>query len=99
MEKYINFIKRHIVWILVGIATLSLLVPSFAEVRTMLLLITMECLAIVLSGLAQFIYTKIDFTGEHPSNGYSPLNLGMIFLGVHILSGLTILGVYLAQFI
>lgn len=70
-----------------------ILVPSFAEIRTLLLLVITECTALALSGAAQYVYTKIDFTADN-----APLNLGMIFLGVHILTGLTILGVYLAQF-
>ncbi len=93
METYIQFFKRHFVWIFGGLVAAFLLVPSFAEIRTILLLIIAECIAIALSSIAQNIYTKIDFTQTS-----SPLNLGLIFLSVHILTGLTILGVYLAQF-
>ncbi|MGQ9819945.1 MAG: hypothetical protein ACUVQ1_08525 [Candidatus Kapaibacteriales bacterium] len=39
------------------------------------------------------MFTKVKFS-EQPSTS----NLGLIFLGVHICVGLTLLSVYLAQF-
>lgn len=93
METYIQFIKRHSIWISCGLIATFFLMPNFAEIRTILFLVITECIAIALSSLAHNIYTNIDFTETS-----SPLNLGIIFLSVHILTGLTILGVYLAQF-
>ncbi len=93
MKNVIEFVKRNIVWLIGGILALALLNPSLAEIKTLLLIVITECLAIALSGLAQFVYTKIDFIKENALN-----SLGMIFIGVHLLCGLTILGVYIAQF-
>ena len=93
MKTFIDFIKRHFVWIIAGLISLVMLNPTIAEIKTLLLIVISECLAIALSGLAQFVYTKIDFIRENAVN-----SLGMIFIGVHLLCGLTILGVYLAQY-
>jgi hypothetical protein len=93
MKNIIDFVKRNILWLIGGFLALIILEPELAEIKTLLLIIISECLAIALSGLAQFVYTKIDFIRENAVS-----SLGMIFIGVHILCGLTILGVYIAQF-
>jgi hypothetical protein len=93
MNKIIDFIKRHSLWLIAGALAIFFLDPSIAEIKTLLLIISAEILAIALSGFAHFVYTKIDFTKDDAS-----MNLGMIFLGVHSLVGLTILGVYIAQY-
>lgn len=89
----INIIIRNSVWL--GIALLSLLIlgPGLAEFKTLLLITAIESVAIALSGVAIFAYTKVDFTREE-----SGVNLGFVFLGVHICVGLIVLGVYLAQY-
>lgn len=75
-----------------GAAALLLLKPAAAEINTILLVTLLECMALALSGLAVFAYTRIDFTRDFSGN-----TLGFIFLGVHIAVGLCVLGVYIAQ--
>lgn len=88
-----EFIKRHLSWLLLIALSLFLFQPAISEYKLILLIITIEALAIALSGVASFCYTKLDFTKD-----YNSFNLGFIFLGVHICVGLAVLGVYLAQF-
>jgi hypothetical protein len=93
MKEIYDFIKRNIVWLMLGLIAILLFKPELAEIKTILLVAAIESLALGLSGVAAYVYTKIDFTQTHTNS-----NLGFIFLGVHICIGLTILGVYLAQF-
>lgn len=93
LSEILNFILRNAVWF--GIAVLSLLIlgPGIAEFKTLLLIAAIESVAIALSGVAIFAYTKVDFTRDEAGG-----NLGFVFLGVHICVGLIVLGVYLAQY-
>lgn len=93
MKKIIGFIVRNISWIMLGAVSLWFFKAGAAEIKTLLLIVCVESLAIALSGLAAYLYTKIDFT-EHSLNS----NLGSIFLGVHVCTGLVVLGVYIAQY-
>lgn len=93
MKNIPDFIKRHSVWLLTGLLSVLLLSPAFTELRTILFITTLESLAIALSGVAAFVYTRINFS----ENSGSP-NPGLIFLGVHICVGLGILGIYIVQF-
>jgi len=93
MIKILDYIKRNAAWLLPGLLALALLWPAMAEIRTLLLIILIECLAVALSGLAVYAYTRIDFTRDHARQ-----NLGFVFLGVHICVGMIVLGVYLVQF-
>lgn len=92
-EKVFDSIKRNAVWILLIIFAIMMINIETTEIRTFILIVITECIAMALSGVAQFVYTKIDFTKETATN-----NLGYIFLGVHICVGLIILGVYIVQF-
>jgi len=85
-------IKRNIVWILLGMISMLLLKPAIAELNTLLLILLVESLALSLSGVALFVYSKIDFTENIKSS-----NIGLIFLGVHVCVGLVVIGVYIAQ--
>ena len=93
MNSIINFIQRHSTWIMLGLSALLLLSPCLAEIKTFLLIVTVESIALGLSGISMFVYTKVDFTKELTGS-----NLGLIFLGVHLCVGLVVLGVYIAQF-
>ena len=93
MNEIINFFKRNIAWLILGIGALWFFKPEIAEIRTILMILATESIALALSGLSAYVYTKIDFTKNIDNN-----NLGFIFLGVHLCVGLTILGVYIAQF-
>jgi hypothetical protein len=100
MEKYLNMILRHSSWIIIAVISMLLLYPTIAEFKTFLLIFTCECFAIALSGLALYAYTQIDFTRDlifgEKDGKYQVI--GSVFLGVHILIGLVVLGVYIAQF-
>ena len=93
MKKYIDFLKRNLVWIALGALACLLIGPGMAEIRTLLFIALSESLALGLSGLAAYAYTQIDFTGSKDTSV-----LGQIFLGVHVCVGLIVMGVYLAQF-
>jgi len=93
IEKVFDSIKRNAVWILLIVIALMLIRIDTTEIRTFILIVITECIAMALSGVAQYVYTRIDFTKESANN-----NLGYIFLGVHICVGLIILGVYIVQF-
>lgn len=93
VEKATDFIKRNGAWLLLGFIAFLALGPAEAALRTILLLILIEAVALALSGLAAYAYTKIDFTRHQMWN-----TLGSIFLGVHICIGLVVMGVYFTQF-
>lgn len=93
MKNIIDFIKRNSIWFILGLCSLIVIKPDIPEIKTILLVVSMECISICLAGLSAFAYTKIDFTKESINS-----NLGFIFLGVNICVGLCVLGVYIAQF-
>jgi hypothetical protein len=92
MKKILDYIIRHSVWFILGLIAILLLGPGLAELKTLLLIVIIESLALALSGVSHFVYTKLDFTKDNLNNV-----LGYIFLAVHMLTGMTVLGVYLAQ--
>lgn len=112
MNKYLKnglyFIARNAVWLTIGGIAVFFLRPGFAELQTFLFIATLESMALALSGVALYVYTKIPFTKIIMEGDDSKMNsverhsvmvvLGYIFLGVHLLVGLTVLGVYIAQF-
>ncbi len=93
MERIIDFIKRNLLLIAIAFGAIWLLKPELAEIRTLFLIAAIETVAISLSGVAVYVYTRIEFTRQIVNS-----NLGFIFLGVHICVGLVVLGVYLVQF-
>jgi hypothetical protein len=93
MQSILNFVSRHSLWVLLGSLAFLVLRPGLPELNTILLVVFVESLAIALSGLALYIYTKVDFTKDGAN-----ANLGYIFLGVHLLVGLVVLGAYIVQF-
>jgi hypothetical protein len=74
---------------MLGIFALSLLSPKTAEIKTLLFLIVLESLAIALSSLSSYIFTKLDFIKIQSTNV-----LSAIFLSVHLLIGFGVLGIY-----
>jgi len=89
LENIKNFVLRNGLWLILAIISLALLNPGMTEIRTLLFLIIIEVLALGLAGLSTIIYTKLDFVKEQSVN-----TLGLIFLGVHFLVGLSVVGVY-----
>ncbi len=92
-EKALDFAKRNTLWLALGCVSLFLLSGSSATLNTLLLLVLIESIALALSSVAAFAYTKIDFSRYAMWN-----TLGSIFLGVHICIGLVVMGVYFTQF-
>ena len=90
MKELWDFIKRHAVW--VGLLLLSAYLMAFQMqlINTLIAIIAIESLAIGLSGLANYAYTKLDFHEVYQNQ------LGQIFLAVHILVGMVTLGIYFA---
>lgn len=88
-----DFFKRNFLLVLLFVSSLHLLKLESPEIRAFLLASFLECIAIAFSGVAVFVFTKVKFT-EQPGTS----NLGLIFLGVHISFGLSVLALYLAQF-
>jgi len=91
-EYYLDIVRRHGIWILIFVVVLMLLSPQKEEIATLAIIIAIELIAIALSGLSAYIFTRIDFPTHLPNV------LGFIFLGVHLCVGLTVLGVYYVQF-
>lgn len=107
MKKIYSFILRHLAWILLGLISLWLLGWGLAELKTLLFILSIESIALALSGFCLFAYTNIDFIKElykaseidlDKSNHIFVQAISFIFLGVHILVGLSVLGIYIAQF-
>lgn len=107
MKTIYSFISRHSVWISIGLISLWLLGWGLAELKTILIILAIESLALALSGFCLFAYTNVDFvrglyqSGEKEDirfNEFFIQAISFIFLGVHILVGLTVLGVYIAQY-
>ncbi len=100
MMHYINnFIIRYGLWLSLLSILILLFKPGLPEIRTFILITGFELIAIMLSGLAVYLFTEIKFTDEIKYEKKEYIHtLGFIFLGVHIAVGLTVLGVYIAQF-
>lgn len=107
IAKALDFLKRNGSNIAIGIFAIYLLGFESALIKTLLMIVTYESLAIALSGFALFAYTKVNFTnalmqgedGESNSiEQHSTMRLfGSVFIGVHTLIGLIVLGTYLAN--
>ena len=107
-QKVWDFVKRHSVWLAVGLAAILLLAPTISEINTILMACLFEALAIALSSIALYSYTNIKLTktlikgedGEFNSteqHGYYTV-IGLVFLGVHLLVGLIVFGTYFIQY-
>lgn len=87
-----NWIVRNMLWIgIIGLIAF-IIGPAISEYRTVLITIMIECVALALSGLCVYAFTKLDFIKEKANS-----ILGQIFLGVHICTGLSVLSVYFMQ--
>ncbi len=84
-----DFIKRNAVWLGLGTFAALTLGPAISEYKTIMMMILIECLALALSGLSVYAYTKLDFIREKSTS-----ILGQIFLGVHLCTGLSLLSIY-----
>jgi hypothetical protein len=108
MSVALNHIIRNIIWIVLGILALIWIEPSYLEIRTILYVIFYEALALGLSGIGLYVYTKIRFTAVMLKGNDMYISkderigtyrvIGDIVKSVHLLVGLIVLGVYIAQF-
>ncbi len=106
-DKILDFIKRNVVLTAVAGIALFLLAAGFEETRSLLMIVVTECIAISLSELAVFAYTRINFTKTIIEGDDGKLSdaerhdllhvIAYIFLGVHILCGLVFFGFYFVQ--
>lgn len=94
-QKAWNFLYRNALWVILLLFAIYSMAFQTELVKTLYVILSFEALALGLSGLAQFVFTKIDFTADDSDNSK---NLGYIFLGVHLLVGLVAMGTYIAQF-
>ena len=94
-ENALSFLKRNVLWVILLLYAIYSMAFQQALLKTLYVILSFEALALGLSGLAQYVFTKIDFTADNSDNSKT---LGYIFLGVHILVGLVAMGTYIAQF-
>ena len=99
-DKLINRIKRHLIWFVFGGLGIVFLKPALAELKTIFFILIIESIALMLSGLSVHAFTEIDFIKEiyNENKNIQSNTLGYIFLAVHICIGLSVLGIYIAQF-
>lgn len=90
-ENIKNYILRNGLWMAISGIVVVILAPQLSELRMLMLIVFIELIALALSGIASFVYTKVDFIQSRSYNA-----LGAIFLGVHFLVGLGVVGLYYA---
>lgn len=88
-EKIKDFILRNGLWLLISAIVLLVLAPQVSELRMLMLIVFIELVALAMSGIASYVFTKVDFIENRSYNA-----LGAIFLGVHFLVGLGVVGLY-----
>ena len=76
MNNILKFISRNAVWVAIGTLALMLFGPAVQELKTLLLIIAVEALALGLSGIAVRNLGFI-FLGVH-------LCVGLVVLGVYL---------------
>lgn len=107
-DKAWDWLKRNSVMLVLITVGLFIAKPSTEIVRTMALIIMFEGLALSLSGAALYAYTRVNFLLGLTAGEDRLLSafertafvrvIAAIFIGVHILVGLAVLGVYIVQF-
>ena len=96
-NKVFNFITRH--FVVIGILAVCIIVVALPDMVKFVLTITaLECLALLLSGLALFAYTNLNFTkkisfgddGKVSGNEIFAFQrvIGNTFIAVHTLVGI-----------
>ena len=107
MKTIIDFVIRHSIWIILGIIALLLLSNAFSLFQVifniLLVAVASECVALGLSSVALFVYTKINFTAlDYDKDGkYNSVEthafarvIAAIFIGVHLLVAIIVLAMY-----
>lgn len=99
VKDAVNYITRHLTWVILILAGMYFLQPTRELIGKFLIIVILEGIALALSNVALFVYTKIDFTrtisyGENKLLDHVELNafsrvIAAIFIGVHVLVGLS----------
>ena len=107
-NEFVKWMERNMTWMLIALVLIYFIRPLVEESRTIMYVIFFESLAIGLSNLAVYLTSKIPFVAAIIYGTDGKLNsteqhsfiktIGLIFLGVHILVGFIVMGMYLAQF-
>lgn len=101
-KYYVDLIQQieNIIKYVLLITSLALLIlflkPEKSEFNTIYLVLIFEIISIILSKIA--IYFLSDKNENYFVNKKDNISNSAIILGVHICTGLVILGVYIAQF-
>lgn len=108
LKSYYDFIKRHAAYFIAGIIAALLFGVADVELKTLFLCVVFESVALMLSGLALYSYTALNFTEELLKGKDDKYNAderktaiqfaGMIFIGVHFLVGAVVFGSYIVLF-
>jgi hypothetical protein len=104
----INWILRHSTTILLFIIGILVLFPTKEEYDTIAILLRAEAIAILLSGIALYSYTKINFTRNlldyDKNDKYNSIEISAfsrvisaIFFAVHLLVAIIYLAIYTKQ--
>lgn len=110
VDKIKDILKRHIYYIILGLISLYLLYSplQISTLSTIFTIVVFECVAIALSSIAVFAYTKIDFIKRATAGDdkeYSvieraanTITIGIIFFAVHVLIAISVHGTYFVTF-
>lgn len=90
-EKVINFTKRNSIILLLVAVVLYFAKIDDETQQLAIKVLGAETLALIMSALAIYCLTEIDFVKEK-----SPV-IGWIILAVHFLVGLSIVGIYIVE--
>lgn len=112
LKKIGDFLLRNLVWVAFILAGLFFLQPGVAEFKTLFFIIAAEGIALFMSGLANFAYTKFDFINLkfRADSKTEPVKISCyeraagitasawIFIGVHLLVAVCVFGYYWTVF-
>lgn len=108
IDSIISFGKRNGILIILMLILLYFISAASQIIETALTIAFFECVALILSGAALYFYTKIDFITvavagiDREYSAYERMGnnfiIAAIFLGTHLLTAITIFGVYYLQF-
>jgi hypothetical protein len=90
--NYWDFLRRHILWVLIGIIAYSNGSFSQEELHIFYIILIIVSLFLGLSGIAAYCFTSINFLKEHQ------VILGFIVLAIAIIIHGVLTGTYLAQY-
>lgn len=90
-----NWILRNLLWVGIILIAGYFIQPTKELIGKFLVIILLEGIALGMSGLALYVYTKVDFSKKLMDGGNGELSkfeqlgasivTGLIFVGVHIL--------------